>query len=630
MKIAIAPGTTSQILRIFAQDATTGLAKTGLTYSSFTWYWMRIGDASPTVVSTTGTGALGTYTSGLILEISAANMPGIYEIGVPNSAINAGTVHMSLTGTGFFVAPIEIQTDNIPANTLAWKSGTIPSPNVTGVPKVDVVDVLGNAPTTTTSGVLDVNVKNYNNHAAVTDANNLPKVDVEDILGNAPTTTTSGVLDVNVKNYNNQAAVTDTNNLPKVDVEDILGTLYSGAAGYFVDWSKIQNVTSSVNFVNTTVGGATTLGGFVQAIMSRRNIIITQGTATGLTVSGSYFCTSTYSSSRETYYNYTTNPYASIWYDGGNSRWTISATVGANTNGWYGPSIKGPWTAFGGTYAGVPVTAWVSGLPYSDNLQNLGVDSSGAITAVTSLTNAPTAGDFTSTMKTSLNAATPTVSVNTAAVATAVWQDNTAGDFTVSNSAGYKLSNISGGGGGGGTGANTVTINVTDGTHNIQNATVSVWGGSVQVAYGTTGVSGNAIVYLNNGTYSVAITASGYNGGGGTLVVIGPATQSYTLTVLSVSPSTPPEVTGYTTCYDQSGNALGGVVHILTQSGVSDGSTGASFSKTPVTAQSSSNGLVQFTGLIPGATYYLQRGQNGTQVKFTAANTNFALPDCIG
>lgn len=52
-------------------------------------------------------------------------------------------------------------------------------------------------------------------------------------------------------------------------------------------------------------------------------------------------------------------------------------------------------------------------------------DHAGVITTVTNLTNAPTAGDFTATMKTSLNAATPTV---------------TAG--TVSDKTGYALTSV--------------------------------------------------------------------------------------------------------------------------------------------------------------------------------------------
>src|SRR5882762_6809896 len=57
----------------------------------------------------------------------------------------------------------------------------------------------------------------------VLDANSLVDVDVKRWLATAVTAATAGVPDVNVKNYNNVVAATDANNLPKVDVEDIAG-----------------------------------------------------------------------------------------------------------------------------------------------------------------------------------------------------------------------------------------------------------------------------------------------------------------------------------------------------------------------------------------------------------------------
>lgn len=55
-----------------------------------------------------------------------------------------------------------------------------------------------------TAGIPDINVKNYNNVAATTDANNLPKVDVEDWHATAVSVpATAGIPDINVKNWNN-------------------------------------------------------------------------------------------------------------------------------------------------------------------------------------------------------------------------------------------------------------------------------------------------------------------------------------------------------------------------------------------------------------------------------------------
>jgi hypothetical protein len=81
-----------------------------------------------------------------------------------------------------------------------------------------------------------------------------PQVDIRQAVGNAITTTTSGIPDVNVKNWNNQTALTDANNLPKVDVEDIRGTLSAGTAGYIgPDWGHVNAPTTTVGLTNTTI-----------------------------------------------------------------------------------------------------------------------------------------------------------------------------------------------------------------------------------------------------------------------------------------------------------------------------------------------------------------------------------------
>lgn len=76
------------------------------------------------------------------------------------------------------------------------------------------------------------------------------------------TAATAGIPDVNVKNYNNQTAQTDANNLPKTDIEDIRGTLSVATAGYMgLDWAHINAPTTSVNLSGTTVGTITTYTG---------------------------------------------------------------------------------------------------------------------------------------------------------------------------------------------------------------------------------------------------------------------------------------------------------------------------------------------------------------------------------
>jgi len=118
MKLKIQQGSTSQLAAVFIQDssATDGSGLTGLAYNSsgLTWYWFQAGDASPTQV-TPATATVGTWASGGFVEVDSTNMPGVYEIGIPDAAINAaGITYMMLKGaTDMAPVLIEIECDEI-------------------------------------------------------------------------------------------------------------------------------------------------------------------------------------------------------------------------------------------------------------------------------------------------------------------------------------------------------------------------------------------------------------------------------------------------------------------------------------------------------------------------------------
>lgn len=181
-----------------------------------------------------------------------------------------------------------------------------------------------------------------------------------------------------------------------------------------------------------------------------------------------------------------------------------------------------------------------------------------------------------------------------------------------------------------GIGANTVTITVNDGTSPIQLAHVAAWSGSQLVATGTTNASGVTILSLDNGTYNINITANGFNGSAGnSLVVSGATSHTYSLTTLTITPSEPPEVTGYLYCYDQFGVVQAGVPHTLTLIQAPSGDTGTSLSQRPRTVMSASDGLVEFTGMIALAVYTIRRG-SGSPVRFTADDATFAITALAG
>ncbi len=161
-------------------------------------------------------------------------------------------------------------------------------------------------------------------------------------------------------------------------------------------------------------------------------------------------------------------------------------------------------------------------------------------------------------------------------------------------------------GGGSGTGARTVTVTVNDGTTALQNATVRMSSGS-ETYTATTNASGVCTFNLDDATWTVAITRSGYSFAGTTLVVDGTEAVTYSMTEISLTPSTGSFVTGYWTCYSEAGAVESGVT-ITMQALKVPTDKGYALDSATRTAMSAANGVAQFTNLVPGATYKVRRG----------------------
>ena len=100
MKLPIYAGTANRKQRIRITNSATGAGLTGLTYatSGLTAYYFRDGDTSSTSIPLV-TASLGTYTSGGFIAVDATNMPGVYEVGIPNTAFSlAGSVQVVFRG----------------------------------------------------------------------------------------------------------------------------------------------------------------------------------------------------------------------------------------------------------------------------------------------------------------------------------------------------------------------------------------------------------------------------------------------------------------------------------------------------------------------------------------------------
>jgi len=114
MKVLLTAGSTSNILQIFIRDSssTTGAGLTGLAFNSASLaaYYHKDTDTTATAI-TLVTMTVGTFTSSGFKEIDATNMPGWYQLCIPNAAVSSGgSVAVHLKGaTNMAPTTIEIQ-----------------------------------------------------------------------------------------------------------------------------------------------------------------------------------------------------------------------------------------------------------------------------------------------------------------------------------------------------------------------------------------------------------------------------------------------------------------------------------------------------------------------------------------
>lgn len=160
-----------------------------------------------------------------------------------------------------------------------------------------------------------------------------------------------------------------------------------------------------------------------------------------------------------------------------------------------------------------------------------------------------------------------------------------------------------------GDGARTVTITVDDGSDALENATVRVTKGATSIV-GTTDASGEinggSGFSLADGTWTVAISLTGYSFTPVSLVVSANTDVTYSMTGDSIGASDPGLVTGFLYCYNENGVVEEGAVVQIKFSDITG--TGVSPDTKIRSATSSATGLVQFTNLFTGATYKIRRG----------------------
>lgn len=182
-----------------------------------------------------------------------------------------------------------------------------------------------------------------------------------------------------------------------------------------------------------------------------------------------------------------------------------------------------------------------------------------------------------------------------------------------------------------GTGARTVTPTVLNSlAAPIEGAIIRFTKGAESYS-GTTDVNGQVASFnLDDGTWTVAITAVGYSFAGTTLVVNGTETPTYTMTTNSVSaPAAPNLSIGTLLCLGTDGLPEEGV-EIKVRMTVGPGDDGYSLDAEEFTTESDTNGEVEIPH-VQGAQYSARRGDVGREVSYTVpAASSFTLPENLG
>ncbi|MFO1019276.1 MAG: hypothetical protein U0903_01035 [Planctomycetales bacterium] len=216
MKQILKKGSTSKRMAVFIADSssTTGAGLTGLTYnaSGLAWYYWRedAGNNGGTQV-TLATATRGTWTSGGFKEVDATNLPGWYEIGIPDAVLASGAYWavMLLKGaTNMAPLPIEIQ--------LVTYDPTDANLGLTGLAGL----------TAPTAGALPT-VGSGTNQLAL--SNGVAQADLRKVLGTAVTESSAGQLAGGYTHFFDVASPTGTvNSLPSAAADTNGGLIVIG------------------------------------------------------------------------------------------------------------------------------------------------------------------------------------------------------------------------------------------------------------------------------------------------------------------------------------------------------------------------------------------------------------------
>lgn len=356
-KISRQVGSSSQILDIFIQDATVstgaGLPNIVASSVSFSW-WHTPGQAAASSGTASTAGAIGTFSTNALTQISSTLALGWYQFGSPDGLYASGdTAHMHFYGAPS-MAPLPLEIELTKTNNQQYASST----NFSSVANANLATILGSAAVTTSAGILAyvfdlARTANPNSTVAFSSVSfssvavSVSGVNVTSIAGSPAVTTAAGILaytfdlgrtanqnstvafssvsfssiavsvsGVNVTSIAGSPPVTTAAGVLSTDLRTILGsapvTTAAGVLAYTFDLARTANVNSTVAFSSVSfstqsvsVGGVnvtsiagsppvTTAAGVIAVAWDlgrTANITSTVG-ATGLTISAGQTVTS--------------------------------------------------------------------------------------------------------------------------------------------------------------------------------------------------------------------------------------------------------------------------------------------------------------------------------------------------
>jgi len=265
-KLKIKEGTIYKLVRVFIQDSssTTGAGLTGLVYNSsgLTAHYLPEGDATATAI-TLATMTVGTWATGGFKEVDATNMPGVYEIGLPDAVIDAtseGSTLVMLKGaTNMAPVLLEIELDKIDYRD-SVRAGLTALPNA-------AADAAGGL-IISDAGGLDIDT--MDSHISTFASSGITASTVTDKTGysiSGSKTTLDALNDVSTAEVNTQVdtALSDIGldhlvsaSVTGTDITDNSIIAYMVSKSATADWDSFVNTTDALEAIADSAGGDAT------------------------------------------------------------------------------------------------------------------------------------------------------------------------------------------------------------------------------------------------------------------------------------------------------------------------------------------------------------------------------------